>query len=142
MIKETAPSFSELFEQFKQSIRGHEGGAIVSFTGIVRADPRSPGTTSVQTTGIEIEAIEGISSAALQDIATGIEQRPGIIKVTIVHLTGTFKLGEPMVHVFVCAAHRSEAFKALEDCVNLYKQKTPLWKKELYSDGSTKWISH
>ena len=140
--KELAKSFAELFEEFKQSLQGHEGGAIVSFTGIVRDDPKNHGVNEPRTIKVEIEAIEDVSSEVLQGIAARIEERPGILKVTIIHFTGVFELSEPLVHVFVCATHRQQAFKALEDAVNAYKIETPFWKKEIYSDGTARWITH
>ena len=142
MPKEVAPSFGEIFEEFRSTMQGHEGGAIVTFTGTVRGDPKEQHAGGITTSHIEIEAIEGVSSEHLQRIAAEVEARPGINRVTIVHYTGTFELGEPMVHVLVSSAHRDEGFKALEDIVNRYKKETPLWKKEIYSDGSSRWISH
>jgi molybdopterin synthase catalytic subunit len=142
MARETAPSFGELFETFRSSISGHPGGAIVSFTGTVRRDAKGTADREVKTIKIEIEAIEGVSSEHLQQISTDMEARPGIVKAMIVHYTGKFDLGEPMVHVLVCAEHRQEGFKALEDIVNRYKKETPLWKREWYSDGTFKWIEH
>ncbi len=141
MPKEAAPSFGEIFEEFRSTMHGNEDGAIVTFTGTVRGDTKAP-AGSITTSRIEIEAIEGVSSEHLQRIAADVEARPGINKVVIVHYTGIFELGEPMVHVLVSSAHRSEGFKALEDIVNRYKKETPLWKKEIYSDGSSRWISH
>jgi molybdopterin synthase catalytic subunit len=142
MPKETAPSFGQLFEAFRSSVPDHLGGAIVSFTGIVRRDANRKTDRAATTTRIEIEAIEGVSGEHLHQIAHNMEARDGIVKVLIVHLTGSFELGEPMVHVLVCAEHRQEGFKALEDIVNRYKKETPLWKKEWYSDGTFKWIEH
>ncbi|HME55253.1 MAG TPA: molybdenum cofactor biosynthesis protein MoaE [Candidatus Lokiarchaeia archaeon] len=140
--KNVARSFPELFEEFKQSLQGYEGGAIVSFTGIVRDDAKNHGANEPRTIKVEIEAIEDVSSEVLQGIVTRIEERPGIVKAVIIHFTGVFNVGDPLVHVFVCAAHRQEAFKALEDAVNAYKFETPLWKKEIYSDGTEEWITH
>jgi len=114
----------------------------VTFTGTVRGDPKAHDAGCTKTRQIEIEAIEGVSSEFLQRIAAETEARPGIHKVVIIHLTGTFELGEPMVHVLINSAHRGEGFKALEDVVNRYKKETPLWKKEIYSDGTGRWISH
>lgn len=142
LSREIARSFPDLFEEFKQSLPGNDGGAIVSFTGIVREDAKTRDENEVRTVRIEIDAIEDISSQVLQRIAAEIEVRPGILKVVIIHLTGIFELGDPLVHVFVCATHRQEAFKALEDAVNAYKTETPLWKKEIYSDGTAQWIYH
>ncbi|MEX2682490.1 MAG: molybdenum cofactor biosynthesis protein MoaE [Candidatus Sigynarchaeota archaeon] len=140
--KESALPFGELFEMFRSSIKGHECGAIVTFTGTVRGDSKDGDAGVAKTRQIEIEAIEGVSSGVLQRIATETEALAGIHKVVIIHLTGTFELGEPMVHVFISSAHRSEGFKALENVVDRYKKETPLWKKEIYSDGSSRWISH
>ncbi len=140
--KEKAPPFGELFEEFRASVRGHEGGAIVTFAGTVRGDPKGRDAVGVKTSRIQIEAIEGVSSEYLQRIAAEIEARPGINKVAIVHLTRKFELGESMDYVFINSAHRDEGFKALADTVNRYKKETPLWKKEIYSDGSSRWISH
>jgi molybdopterin synthase catalytic subunit len=140
--KDNAISFPELFDEFTRSLTGHEGGAIVSFTGIVREDAKPRHASEPRTTRIEIDAIDDVSGEILQRIAASIETRPGIVKVVIIHFTGVFDLGEPLVHVFVCAAHRQEAFEALEDSVNAYKRETPLWKKEIYSDGSSEWVRH
>lgn len=142
MSKDEAPSFGKLFEEFRSSMQGHETGAIVTFTGTVRGDAKDARDEAVKTSQVEIEAIEGVSSEYLQRIAADVEARPGIKKAVIIHFTGTFNIGEPMVHVFVSSAHRGEGFKALEDIVNRYKKETPLWKKEIYSDGSSRWISH
>ena len=140
--KENAQSFPELFDAFKQSLQGYMGGAIVSFTGIVRDDAKMRGANEPRTIKVQIDAIEEVSDEMLQRIAANIETRPGIVKVVIIHFTGVFDLGDPLVHVFVCAAHRQEAFTALEDAVNTYKLETPLWKKEIYSDGTEHWITH
>ncbi len=140
-LKQEAPDFRALFSEFATSLPDGKGGAIVSFTGMVREDVK-PATHDVTTGSIEIECIEGVADEALQAIASNIEARDGIIKVAIIHLAGEFFIGEPMVHVFVCGAHRQEAFNALEDAVNMYKAGAPLWKKEMYNDGSARWVRH
>ncbi|MBN2149968.1 MAG: molybdenum cofactor biosynthesis protein MoaE [Candidatus Lokiarchaeota archaeon] len=140
--KDKAPPFGEIYEEFRTSMRGHAVGAIVTFTGTVREDAKEHGAGATTTRQILIEAIEGVSSEHLQRIAAEAAARPGIEKVTIVHLTGTFEIGEPMVHVLVGASHRDEGFKAIEDVVTRYKKETPLWKKEIYTDGTSRWITH
>ncbi len=140
-LKDGAPDFHSLFSEFVASLPKGKGGAIVSFTGIVREDTK-PATRDVATGSIEIECVEGLANEALQAISSKIEARDGIIKVSIIHLAGEFLVGEPMVHVLVCGAHRQEAFSALEDAVNMYKADAPLWKKERYKDGSARWVRH
>jgi molybdopterin synthase catalytic subunit len=139
--KEMGTSFGNLYGEFCKNLEDYSGGAIVTFTGVVRRDEKLD-SSGVKTTRIEIECVEGVSDASLQKIAKYIENRDGIVKVLIIHFSGIFELGDPMVHVFVCGAHRQEAFKALEDTVNLYKKEAPLWKKETFSDDSSEWIRH
>lgn len=139
--KDNNTNFGGLYEEFCKSLEDYSGGAIVTFTGVVRKDEKLD-DSGVTTTRIEIECVEGVADASLQKIAKAIENRNGIVKVVIIHFSGIFELGDPMVHVFVCGAHRQEAFKALEDTVNLYKKEAPLWKKESFSDDSSEWIRH
>ena len=139
--REKARPLADYLETFQQSIEGHEGGAILTFTGIVRedADPVDP---AKNTTAIIIECIEEIASDALNKISREIEARPGILKVTIIHFTGTFSLGEPLVHVLVLGTHRKVAFQGIQEAIDAYKSQAPLWKKEIYSGGTGRWITH
>ncbi|MFX0102821.1 MAG: molybdenum cofactor biosynthesis protein MoaE [Candidatus Hodarchaeota archaeon] len=139
--KENALKLSDYLEKFRGSIDNHDGGAILTFTGIVREDS-NPENASQKTKAIVIECIENMANEALNKIAREVEMRPGILKVTIIHATGQFSLGEPMVHVIVLGKHRKASFQAIQDAIDMYKSQAPLWKKEIYTDGSGKWISH
>lgn len=139
--REKARSLADYMEDFKKSIDGHAGGAILTFTGIVREDP-DPADPTKKTAGILIECIEDMANEALNKTAREIESRPGILKVTIIHFTGKFSLGEPLVHVLVLGTHRKVAFHAIQDAIDAYKTQAPLWKKEIYSGGTGKWIVH
>ena len=35
-----------------------------------------------------------------------------------------------------CSPHRKEGFLACEYCVEMIKKKIPIWKKEVFKDGS------
>ena len=50
-------------------------------------------------------------------------------------------LGMPIVCIVISYEHRKEAFSALEESINAYKQKSPVWKKEIYIDGTGSWIT-
>ncbi|MHA1792633.1 MAG: molybdenum cofactor biosynthesis protein MoaE [Promethearchaeota archaeon] len=139
--KEDARSFGQYIKEFENSLDIGVGGAIVSFTGVVRQDP-SPKNEKVKTQTVTIECIEDLATEKLKEIAAKFENRPNIFKVAIIHFYGTFSIGEPMVHVLVYAAHRKEAFKTLEDVVDSYKALAPLWKKETYQDQESRWIYH
>ncbi|MHA1698459.1 MAG: molybdenum cofactor biosynthesis protein MoaE, partial [Promethearchaeota archaeon] len=95
-----------------------------------------------KTSKVIIESIEGAAIKKLNIISSQIEQRDGIFKVLIIHFTGEFNIGEPMVYVFVYGAHRKESFEAIREAITRYKNEVPIWKKEIYSDGTSKWIKH
>jgi molybdopterin synthase catalytic subunit len=42
--------------------------------------------------------------------------------------------------VIVTASHRRDTFRALEKTVDLVKANVPIWKKEIFTDGTSKWI--
>jgi len=60
-------------------------------------------------------------------------------KISIKHSIGEVKTGENSLFVLISAGHRIEAFKALEECVNLIKAQVPIWKKECFEDGTYFW---
>ena len=67
-------------------------------------------------------------------------KKHGLLGLRIVHITGYLAIGDPIVYVVISSIHRKEAFGALEDIIHAYKNESPVWKKEIYSDGSEKWI--
>jgi molybdopterin synthase catalytic subunit len=56
------------------------------------------------------------------------------------HSIGEVKCGEISVLVLVSFAHREKCFESLKFIVNEIKTKVPIWKKEIYDDGSYRWI--
>ncbi len=58
----------------------------------------------------------------------------------IYHSLGEVKVGEVSLFVMVSTAHRQDTFSALEFIVEQIKHKVPIWKKELFEDGTHRWI--
>ena len=44
------------------------------------------------------------------------------------------------VHPFQAAAHRREAFAACMDLVDEVKRRLPVWKRQVFTDGSDEWV--
>lgn len=53
------------------------------------------------------------------------------------HATGTVRPGEASVCIEVFAAHRAEGFEACRWLIDTLKKRVPIWKKEVWSDGTT-----
>lgn len=112
-------------------------GAHSMFIGTVRADA----VDHKAVTGIEYSAYPDMMAPVIQEIKDLVfGQYPEIHCMHIYHSTGLVLVGEHSLLVMVSAGHRKEAIAACAETVELIKAKLPVWKKEFYSDGSSKWL--
>ncbi len=114
-------------------------GAIASFVGTVRATPAVPGKDDKEVVGLEYEAHPDLAPAALEQIATRAAEKWPLAQVVAVHRTGSCSLGEPTVVIVCSSAHRTDALDACHWMIDEIKASVPIWKKEIYSDGSS-WV--
>jgi molybdopterin synthase catalytic subunit len=75
----------------------------------------------------------------MQQIARETRQRFPVTEVRLVHRLGSLEIGEASVAVAVASPHRAEAFAACRFAIDTLKAQVPIWKKELYADGSA-WL--
>jgi molybdopterin synthase catalytic subunit len=112
-------------------------GAHAIFIGTVRADKEDGKIVS----GIQYSAYEDMIAAVIQEIKNLLFAKYNDLScLHIYHGTGLVKVGEHSLFVMVSSGHRKQAFAASEECVELIKEKLPVWKKEVYKDGSHKWL--
>lgn len=88
-----------------------------------------------------IESYEKHATSVLQNICTEVQKKYSLNNILIVHGTGEFTAGEPVVLVLVASPRRTQGFEALGNAVERYKKEPALFKKEIYEDGSSAWIS-
>ena len=62
-------------------------------------------------------------------------------KVFLEHSKGFVPVGEISILIAVGAGHRDEAFKICRYILEEVKHKSPIWKKEHYTDGKEEWLS-
>ncbi len=105
-------------------------GAIVSFIGVVRDDDIEL---------IEIEAYEEAAEKDLHDIRDEAIAKYDLQEVTIVHRTGKLKVGDDILLIVVSAGHRKQAFCGCECILERIKERAPIWKREILSDGD-RWV--
>lgn len=114
-----------------------KGGAIATFTGIVRGHTHE----GKEVQKLEVEAHPEEANKALAKISKELRANPGVIDVLIHHLTGEFHVGEDLVYVVTVGESRKDAFQALEEAVERYKKEATIWKKEYLKDGTSHWVS-
>ena len=115
----------------------HQTGAHAFFLGQVRADPYK----GTHVSAIEYSAYPEMIETVIHEIESELFNHFNEIQtIEIRHSTGLVKVGEVSLFVLISSAHRKPVFTALENCVELIKHKLPVWKKELYEDGSYNWV--
>ena len=107
-------------------------GAVITFVGVVRGS-----TDGREVKYLEYEAYPEMAEESLRQIANEIQIRWRTIReVAIVHRVGRLEIGETAVVIALSAAHRHEMFDAVHYAIDRLKEITPIWKKEVWADGS------
>jgi molybdopterin synthase catalytic subunit len=110
-------------------------GAAVLFVGTVRDtnDGRA-------VTGIEYSSYASMASRELERIAAEAVASFGTSDVVVEHRTGSLSLGDPSVVIAVAHPHRGAAYEASRFIIEQIKLHVPIWKRELYADGTREWV--
>jgi molybdopterin converting factor subunit 1 len=111
-------------------------GAALSFTGTTRE--WTHGQRSVY---LEYEASEPMAIKTMQQISREISERWDGTLCAITHRLGKVDIGEISVVIAVSAPHRDAVYKASRYAIERLKQIVPIWKKEIWEDGS-EWKGH
>lgn len=67
-------------------------------------------------------------------------QRWDIHACSIVHRIGEVDLGEVSIAVATSSPHRKNSFESAQWLIDTLKKTVPIWKKEIWTDGSTEWV--
>lgn len=86
---------------------------------------------------LRYEAYEPMAKSVLEDLARDAVQRFGCLAVRVHHATGDVAVGEASVLVNVITGHRDKAFEACRFLIDTLKEKAPIWKQEVWADGTT-----
>ena len=129
-------SLSNIIFSLKNHPKIKDAGSILTFTGIVRNTSKNGKLIR----SLEIDAYEELANNSINKICKEIKEVPGIVDIVIVHFKGAFDIKDELVHVVVASSHREEGFKALRLAVEKYKKEIAVWKKEVFSDGSSEWV--
>jgi len=127
---EDVESLKSLIGKLKDSQGSEFCGAIGVFIGFVRKiqDGR-------EVVRLEYEKFDDIYDRVRREIESEVEKMDGVRAVRIYHKTGAVVPKEDIVYVLVMADHRKNLWEALQKAVELFKEKLPVWKKEVYVDG-------
>jgi molybdopterin converting factor subunit 1 len=116
-----------------RAVEGPDCGAIATFCGSVRSP--SHGKEVVR---LEYEAYPEMALKLFERIADSCREKFKA-RVAIHHRTGKLSPGEISVAIAAAAPHRKDAFDACREAIEALKADVPIWKREVYPDGSV-WV--
>jgi MoaE-MoaD fusion protein len=111
-------------------------GAVLTFVGTVREF-----THGQRTVSLTYEAYVPMAIQKMKQIADEIKQRWPQAEVAMHHRIGDLAIEDIAVIIAVATPHRSESFEAGRYAIERLKQIVPIWKKEIWEDGS-EWKGH
>lgn len=117
------------------SVRSDQAGAVCVFLGTVREM-----TGDRRTSSLDYEAYPEMAQKKLEDLETEARRRWPVLQIAIVHRVGHLELGEVSVAVAVSTPHRGQSFEACRWLIDTLKEIVPIWKKEVWADGTEEWV--
>ena len=115
------------------AVEDRAAGAVVTFDGMVRDHDRGRDVIAIA------YSAHPSADEVMAQIAREIAGRPGLRAVAVVHRAGDLGIGDTALGVAVSADHRAPAFDAVRDIVEEVKRRLPVWKRQLFADGTHEW---
>ncbi|NLU78086.1 molybdenum cofactor biosynthesis protein MoaE [Micromonospora sp. HNM0581] len=110
-------------------------GAVVSFAGVVRDHDHGRSVAS-----LEYESHPN-AEKVLREVAAEIAADPDVYAVAVSHRIGPLTIGDVALAAAVSTAHRAAAFAACARLVDEAKARLPIWKRQVFTDGTEEWVN-
>lgn len=88
---------------------------------------------------LEYEAYHGMAEKEMRKLCDEARNAFPVENIVIIHRLGVVEVCEASIIVAVSSVHRREAMAATTFIMDKIKARVPVWKKEVYSDGSKSW---
>lgn len=112
-----------------------KAGGIDLFVGATRQ-----WTAGKETVRLEYDCYEAMALKEMERLAEEAQARWPVERVCLLHRLGIVPPAEASVVVGAATPHRADAFAACRFLIDTLKQQVPIWKREVYADGSTEWV--
>ena len=122
-------------ERITAQVRQDANGAVVTFLGTTRDSFKGKRVIK-----LEYEAFEEMALKKLDEVRREIQAQFGVEDIAIAHRIGTVPIGQISLIIAVASPHREKAFIACHKAVDQIKAIVPIWKKEVFEDGS-RWVA-
>lgn len=110
-------------------------GAVNLFSGLVRDHDHGESVSHLNYSA-HPSALE-----RLREVAQQIADEHDVHALAAVHRIGALQIGEVAVLVAAAAAHRDQAYDASRALIDRLKAEVPIWKHQVFADGSDEWVA-
>jgi molybdopterin synthase catalytic subunit len=119
----------------ERAVGDPRAGAVVSFAGVVRDHDGGRVVTLLEYEG------HPTAEAVLREVAEEIAKDPAVYAIAVSHRIGVLGIGDVALAAAVSTTHRAEAFAACGRLVDEVKARLPIWKRQVFADGSEEWVN-
>jgi molybdopterin synthase catalytic subunit len=110
-------------------------GGIATFLGCARDFSEGRNVSE-----ISFEAYGSMALAEMRKLREEAIAKFSLLEARIVHRVTTVRAGDNIVFIAAGAEHRAAAFEACRWMIDELKQRVPIWKKEITSEGEA-WVT-
>lgn len=111
-------------------------GAVVTFAGVVRDHDGGRSVRELEYSG------HPTAGKVIQEVARDVAARAdGVRAIAVSHRIGPLRIGDVALACAVAADHRKEAFMVCAELVDEVKRRLPIWKRQVFEDGSDEWVN-
>jgi molybdopterin synthase catalytic subunit len=119
----------------ERAVADQAAGAVVSFCGVVRDHDHGRSVRELTYEG------HPTAAAVLAEVAAEIAADPDVFAVAVSHRVGPLAIGDVALVAAVSTAHRAAAFAACARLVDEAKRRLPIWKHQIFADGTDEWVN-
>ncbi len=124
-----------VMQSLNDSVKTIQAGAVATFCGDVRDNDADKAVTSLT------YEVHPTAQKVIEEISQRIASKHEILGAAVAHRYGPIPIGETAFAVVVSAIHRGPAFAACEEIVTTVKAELPIWKYQVFADGTTEWVN-
>lgn len=117
-----------------QAVADPAAGGVASFVGLVRDHDDGREVTRLD------YSAHPTATEVLHQVAERVCATYPVLGLAAVHRTGTLAVGDLAVVVAVSCPHRGAAFDACRLLIDDLKASVPIWKHQVFADGSDEWV--
>lgn len=119
------------------AIASDAAGATAVFLGTVRDHaPDVGGVVQLQYTAYEPMADRELAAIATETLAA----TPELTGIALLHALGDLSVGDHTILVACSSPHRDAAYQASRAALEAVKDRVPVFKREVATDGTTRWV--